>query len=764
MSCTSFNGNFNSQTGNFEIVVQFIGYEYGILGDIPFNLLVAAPMNGTGKAYWDAHVNSEEWKLSKDGDAPITLYQFFQYIKSEISPADKTPNSDKNSETVILGINQQLKSLTLIKQYITEFKSLLKEKYNGNRGYVIDCANDNENVVFLFSTSDKFIIDNELCEKRNQIQESITDYNNSYSSSEYGGGVLNTLIPNYDNNAKWEPQEIKVQEFIQYNKANDKTKINDLLPNSQNVSNWQIINSDNVLSFVNINILKLVSGSTYKITNGVSQELTKNLITTNWFLDNKGYAPYAAVIDFGTGIKDIDDKITTLNENYRDSVYNYELRAQKNIVDKVGMVPYVGRYYKMVMCHLETFIQTIKMCVDGIYDQMNEKDGKKTRIPSNLGIKDIVMETDVPMERGGKADQQPVPPFPAVYRRFQTAGEAKEVLNLTNNAEIKANAWIGDFDGDWLEKSLVDEIYEAAQNINNSVNNSDTGVPVASGNRVGDNKCLNPFNFIYKIPNYVYKSLDGMLLYIALKAETTLNMMQSNDISDASAKNLGMYDAYWLIKKCKDEVLLKELKNTNLYNSIVFTDEFKKSVNKHQFEFVVDDKHNGRHPVFDEDGNNVKYTYMTNNSEGVEFIPCGFCESIEGRVPFSIEYNYSAPDNFTPKNADSSAFVVYGTSPEKIERYKNTRQFVVTSSIVDLTAFRNTYNDFKNSSNKIGDTPTKTINTTLSQYIYVDESRNDNFYNIKLENYTSYKNQRFEKLNDGDLDNINREEIINNLY
>lgn len=769
LTCTSFNGNFNAQTGNFEIVVQFIGYEYGILGDIPFNLLVAAPMVGAGKEYWDNHQYSKEWQLSKDGDAPIKLFDFFRDIKAEISPADKTPKKEENRESVLLGINQQISKLTLIKQYITEFKTLLNEKYGGKGGYVIDCVNDNENVIFLFNSNGKFIVDKELCDKRNQIQELITEYNDSYSSSEFGGAIINTLIPNFDNNINWASQEVEAQYFIQYNKADGKTNIPNVSPNTQIISNNQIIDykNVNVLSFVDTEIVKVVSGGVYKITNGISQELIKNLIMTRWFIYHQGYAPYAAVIDLGAGVKNIDDKLTTLSENYKNIIYNYELMAQKDIQLKVGMIPYIGRYYKMVMCHLETFIQVIKKCVDGIYDQMNGVDGKGTRTPASLGIRNLDMETDVPMERGGKANQQQVPPFPAVYRKYQTAGEAKEVLNLSNNEEIKANAWIGDFEGDWLERDLVDEIYDAAQNIEADKDNNRASTPITSRNRVGDNRCLNPFNFIHKVPDYPYASLDGMLLYIGLKAEITLNMMQSGggSINNNLAKNLGMYDAYWLIKNCKDDVLLNELKNVKLYDSIVLTNVFQNTLNNHEFEFVIDEKYNKRHPIFvEDDKNNVEYVYMTNGDDGVEFIPCGACNTLVGRVPFSVEYNYTTLNSFIPKKSNSGSFVVYGTTPSKIKQYENTGQFSIITNIGDITAFRNTYSDFKTSSNKIGDTPTKTINTALSQYIYVDESRTNSFYKYNSE-YKSYNSQGIDNLNenssDDDLDSIDRKTIMN---
>ena len=46
LAVNEFKTNFNSQTGNFEINVSFIGYMYGLYTDIPLNLLIAAPYYG----------------------------------------------------------------------------------------------------------------------------------------------------------------------------------------------------------------------------------------------------------------------------------------------------------------------------------------------------------------------------------------------------------------------------------------------------------------------------------------------------------------------------------------------------------------------------------------------------------------------------------------------------------------------------------------------------------------------------------------------
>ena len=46
LAVNEFKNNFNSQTGNFEVNISFIGYMYGLYTDIPLNMLIAAPYYG----------------------------------------------------------------------------------------------------------------------------------------------------------------------------------------------------------------------------------------------------------------------------------------------------------------------------------------------------------------------------------------------------------------------------------------------------------------------------------------------------------------------------------------------------------------------------------------------------------------------------------------------------------------------------------------------------------------------------------------------
>lgn len=98
LSCKSFKGGLNAQTGNYEATVSFIGYEYGLLTDIPMSYLLIAPEisneNWGGKEYWDNKTDvsdpssaDETWKLS-NGKYPPRLRELIQRINAAIDSGE----------------------------------------------------------------------------------------------------------------------------------------------------------------------------------------------------------------------------------------------------------------------------------------------------------------------------------------------------------------------------------------------------------------------------------------------------------------------------------------------------------------------------------------------------------------------------------------------------------------------------------------------------------------------------------------------------
>lgn len=736
LTCTSFNGNFNSRTGNFEMVVQFIGYEYGMLGDIPFDLLVAAPLTETGSAYWDNHVNdmiNNKWCLDKEGkEAPCKLYDFYKNIARELDSSSEEELDasivEDSTEQTVLSINSQINRLSEIKERIITFKQSLYTSFKTD--YITECVNEDENVIIIYSPSELTVINQDICKRYNDLCNAIVNYNNDYKDN---GGISTTLIPNKDKDGKiieWTPRQVRFSKFIEHKTSNingnDSNVIVSLNSDSK-TSNMPITDEGSCCNFT---IKKMNTNSWYTISPGVSKKIYKDLSARDWAIYGKdtgkqqAFASYAVVVDFGSTAKEIDDRITSCKDAYQITKSSLNEPTGRTIKDLVGFSPFVGRYFKVVMCHLETLVSIFNTYADNIYDEM--KSG--SRIPSMLGIKKLEKETDVPKE------YNQVPPFPAVYKKYTTREEAE--ADLVEGKSIMAKAWIGDFQGDWQEKTMVEELFKAAQRISDSRTTMDEVQPTLNGSC----DSVMPIDCYYGIPNYAYNTVEGAIFYAGLRAEIALNFMQNGkNVSGDEAEILGYYDGYTFANHTPNKAFIKTVSDDEtfykgMYDTCVYTNTFKNS-EPHLYEFAK--VFENRHPMFIENGGNVKYKYMTNNLEKTEFIPLENHNALDGVNGFAKYYYYTDGTDFVPRT-DSGYFLV--SQSEYSKSFANTHHFgvILDDSVIDKLL--KSYNDLKSGKVKIADKPQDIVMNVLNKYCRVDNKYKENFYNNKDEGYyASYK-------------------------
>ena len=89
LSVENFNATFNSESGNFDVVVTFIGLMYGLYTDIPMNYLLIAPYLGVGDGgytqYWSRQtsVNGDFYYIENGGrgEKILTFFEFVEKYK-----------------------------------------------------------------------------------------------------------------------------------------------------------------------------------------------------------------------------------------------------------------------------------------------------------------------------------------------------------------------------------------------------------------------------------------------------------------------------------------------------------------------------------------------------------------------------------------------------------------------------------------------------------------------------------------------------------
>lgn len=758
LTCTNFSGRFNATTGNFEITVQFIGYEYGVLGDIPFDLLLCAPLTEEGSEYWDEHVRNMDkngWALDKyKTEAPVKLLDFYYNISQELqnikTEDDVKLIADDSMDAAMSGLTEQIKELGEIKICTNELKDLIKKAFKPY--YITEYSNDDENTIIIYNPKEIYENTNNLKDFKEKYIELIKKWESYHKKYEPSG--CDGIKTWYDNVVSQHTLEnnITFTNFMKHrctdgDKKNKDSHINviEALNSSNNLVS-KILNSPT--SCIDFRINKLFdSNEDYIITKGVSEKIYNDLSTRNWAIygedlgSNISFAGYVLAIQLG---ENIDKKISDLKNNYNEYTNKVNDFEPRKISDIVGFTPYVGRYFKVVMCHLETLVHLFYKCVDSIYDDINENE---KRLPAKLGIVSLDNETDVPSNI-----YKQVPPFPAVYKKYTTEEEKDKALN--NGKNIVANAWIGDFKGttDWREEKLVDDLAKAAKRINDMrKEQSELGVMPAKM----VNNSVFPIDYIFGIPQYAYTSIDGLMFYVALRAEIQLDFMSGGNAYKADPYKLkdwsysfGILDGYQYATNCVNKMFLSELSNINnftekIYNSTVYNDKFiQEQPERYFYEFVKNYK--GRHPVFIEDGDKVTYNYMINKAKKSIFIPLTNFKTFNSKNGFAEHFDYYNGIDFEPQESNSNDFLV--GNPSSANEYKNTPHFSVITDEAKVRNIKTVYNDFKNGDSQIYNKPSSYYSGVVNQFSNVSDGDIEKYYMTNSESFfESYSSKKIEE-------------------
>ena len=121
-----FKTKFDSNTGNFNVTVSFIGYMYGLLTDIPMRLLFAAPYsNYIGAKYWKQQRENGTFVYQDDSGIPmITFLSLNEMLKKLESNLEKIPGAMQTVQNN-KALEEKKKNLNEIKNLYISFRNEL---------------------------------------------------------------------------------------------------------------------------------------------------------------------------------------------------------------------------------------------------------------------------------------------------------------------------------------------------------------------------------------------------------------------------------------------------------------------------------------------------------------------------------------------------------------------------------------------------------------------------------------------------------------
>jgi len=457
MACMDFRTSFDSDRGDFDITVKFIGHTFSFLTEISVNALIAAPYSDyIGETYWKEKVSEGKFVLPMpDGSGYREMPTICELINDfqktiaetnlEISKSDLVAPLKDNSEEI--AVLQEI--LDLYNKWYNSLVDALNKKYgkveNGGATKAAVEARTNpsycEFAVFYIPLNGV----------------GITSMDAIY-----------TQVLSGDKNFT-EAHSKLITKIKEYNLNHETNKLTEI--------------SEDLHEFIAQPFIKSISSkketeNSLPIYTPIYEEtipFTKEEITT-YKLDDYDILKYGCeaprtrshyyenglkVIKIDISSKGVFDRLSTLSHSVTDEQRN-EINAQiaklqrKLIAKNMSWFPSIENFVKIMMAHLETLMKMM-------YETVN---GTSGRTAESLGVsvgRDGTL-SDVPKNdsSGGKTI---IPPFPRVTREYIEYGPGGDEV------KVRRDMWIGDVESKqaFIETNIVDGLLNGAKKVSDEM-------------------------------------------------------------------------------------------------------------------------------------------------------------------------------------------------------------------------------------------------------------------------------------------------------
>ena len=691
LTCTGFKGSLNSQTGNFEAIVNFIGYSYALLTDIPFEYLVAAPYcKYVGEDYWKAHKKTDAWRLENSTyeDETPTLFQLLQRINAAFNNGDMLKALKPEDAEFMDRAENEIICLDDIADYYIRFLNSIDDVVLAPNAKIrnYEPGNPVEDAQILFMSKETDFGEwtrPKACWE--DLMKTVEVYNEGFKDNKITENILPTK-PFFEN--------ISFTPFFVHDSKRNGFVFKDNTISTSNLAGKKIND---------IIVTETLAGS---IVDFMNKAHSQSNILPNVYLLNCGSLEY--VIEKRAA--ELKTKIAEINR-----------RAERNYLylamDNLGMVPYIGNIFKIILCHIETLLNMMSQCYENI--MLAETMGQRTA--SYLGINRMSAEYNGLDVWSPLAN---IPPWPSVNRKDAGDNEYSEVEK--NNTL----GWVGDFSDYFEEAKLVRALYAACKHISvdpAKVDDEETVeflyAPILPNDLNNDR---NPFDRGEKN----LSALGGML---GIRIAQIFGIGEHDKIDDEIAKTFGQVDALNYYRFIGDKVELREIVSQSenltedLYNIMLCKDSADKycsivderGAQIHDFEFTTKlfpNKIPIRQPIFAEiSGNRLNYTYMANkNYYGIipsntryrnEYLPLsgsGYIATTEDNTRHYINVDYPTDKTFLHYCSTKQLFSDYNI-PEKAKEYTNTEMYRIVTGAQHVGKILERYDQMKGGVVKVVD-------------------------------------------------------------
>ena len=566
---SDFKSSFNSQTGNFEATVKFIGKMYGMYTDIPMAYLLVSPYCTYGstdnKTIWE----QKNFKFPGT-NTPIPKLLELKTILIEGVKETKEIIA-QNIDADLVNVYQKSNSLTSVINNYNEFKTYIdnisksqdngkniitdgdiflfvdKGERNGDARYAYDYLYPEENSKL------RTITDN--------LYKSISDFNGGYACNlSYIGGL---------------PENKKIGENTVYLASITRDKDDTITITFDEKGNVNF----------NVDDFPALKDKLKKTLPGTTSEL--------FYVVN--------AIKFNEGIKELQAEIS---DKIKKGEEDKNKEANVLIETVLGFKPSVKNMFIILMAHLQTFMEIFNVCINAINSNVSRTIKAKGLTLNNL--------PDIPSYIS--LDSQ-LPPFPAFKKTLNNE------LCYPNEVGIK---------GSMEETSLIDQMFVGCDTLIKEVAKNDVVteniqtpaqekpfIPtcITDYNCYNNNGYLennNPYFILRQAPD---SKMHWIWFYFAMRCIQKFIMERGVDLKP---EIFGAYEAYnlWLAMPEMDETTLNAL--TSADNGVT---KFKEYLTKKEIKKCYE-LWDGYRLLYEKDGKFSPMPYVdSNNKPSMPHIP-----------------------------------------------------------------------------------------------------------------------------------------------
>lgn len=605
LAVKDFKASFNSNTGNFECVAQFIGYMFGVYTDIPMTYLAVAPYIGRtiGSKYGSSWSSSENFMYhieTKDGkELPTTRMMTFPEFKLAVASASTQLDKIVASTETALNMNEVAKKKTALNEIKNAFNNLGFYKVGDKNG------------CFYYTLSSKNTT--ELAENVIKFQQRVNAYCDANYSENDSGSLKRILAPLFSLIVNE-----KSEKYLcpwRYNAAtNDGSDFGfcEMEVNSRfrevNASAKDIKNAENAVGIKGNYIFETIREGEY--SNKVK----------NFLGNNKGGVytiAFYLCTDFSEYLDGQDKEYERANRNFEIKLKEERLSILSQIL---GFNPSIKNIFDMTFAHMETFVKEYYSMLEEIRRDM--KDTKRNPgvfgFSSNEQTDFRIVGSDNPTNSAKQSDKQ-VPPFPLFVKEVieedgtkvnRTVGpwefdnanmnmpEMQFVIKLLNAAKFYSEE----------AKKVNDAIEQIQEAQGSTLPNVDNLVPLTLYDFF--NLDFNPYQCVQKSGREDTDRTNQIILTFFLRWYYYAKTFQFN--SDAEMKYFAQMEASNL-KKAVPKIT-ENIRNTLFQWDILET--MKKGQNLWEI--------NGKKTLYKKESkNNIIFDWLTKDDGTIHYLPIG---------------------------------------------------------------------------------------------------------------------------------------------